>query len=578
MTLQRWRDRWPGRLEWELRALDEAGITYIQDEEAFRQGILKLALQVRVGDSDLPLIAVFPAFYPYVRFEVYARTLNLHHHQNPIGKNLCLINQATENWRVGDTLASFLVERLPHVLEAGDTDDVELAAELEDHQGEPFSAYYSYQKDSILLVDSAWSLDSEPHHGTLTLGLQDGVAVTPLRAAVLEVKDSRSRVIARAPQQISQSPLFLHGRRTLSGRWVRVPEPIREEDPRKILEHVAQLWSNLKDPLNRRFDGELVDVVGIVFPEEVGWRESADGWLFVIRHGRGQRTAGQLYHSYLARAGRAGPTDLAARTPGLAALGSKRVALFGLGALGAPLALELARSGVGELRILDNDFVEPGITVRWPLGLPAAGREKAVALAEEIGLHYPYTKIQVFARRIGDPLAGDQELRAIDEMLQGADLVLDATAEPGLWHLLSDLAKERSIPYVVAWGTQGAWGGIVAVFRPGDRDRGCWVCLQHSLTDGTIPRAPEDPASRVQPAGCSSPTFTGTCFDLAPVSNVAARVAVGELLKGEAGGYPRADWDVARISVRDNDGTLIPLRVETFTLGLHPGCDSCRTS
>jgi molybdopterin/thiamine biosynthesis adenylyltransferase len=47
---------------------------------------------------------------------------------------------------------------------------------------------------------------------------------------------------------------------------------------------------------------------------------------------------------------------------------AKRVGVVGLGALGAPVVLELAKNLTGELRILDGDHVDAGTIVRWPVG------------------------------------------------------------------------------------------------------------------------------------------------------------------------------------------------------------------
>ena len=60
------------------------------------------------------------------------------------------------------------------------------------------------------------------------------------------------------------------------------------------------------------------------------------------------------------KAGRASRRDLTLRMPELTPLADKVVAVFGLGCIGGPSALEFARAGVGELRVLDHDAVDPG--------------------------------------------------------------------------------------------------------------------------------------------------------------------------------------------------------------------------
>jgi molybdopterin/thiamine biosynthesis adenylyltransferase len=54
---------------------------------------------------------------------------------------------------------------------------------------------------------------------------------------------------------------------------------------------------------------------------------------------------------------RDGESGLGHRVPAVAALRNAKVAVIGLGAIGSPIAIELARNGVGKLHVLDHDVV-----------------------------------------------------------------------------------------------------------------------------------------------------------------------------------------------------------------------------
>lgn len=278
---------------------------------------------------------------------------------------------------------------------------------------------------------------------------------------------------------------------------------------------------------------------------------------------------------YFARTGRAGKTDLTARIPEVASISNRKVAVIGLGGVGWASAIELARNGVGELRILDDDIVEPGTTVRWGFGLAAVGRNKVDVLKEFIETNYPYTKVVPYVHRIGNPFDKEKkDLKVLGDVFKEADLIYDATAEVGIQHLLSDLAAENEVPYICVSTRQGAWGGEVARIRPGETP-GCWMCLQKSLEDGKIPKPPSDPEKMLQPAGCASPTFTGTSFDIQEVSLFGVRLAVSTLAEKIAEAYPKADWDVGILSLRENKNELIAPQWKTHILGIHPLC-SCQ--
>lgn len=569
VAYQKWWERWPGRLEYELERLDALGIPYERDEEVFAEGALVLRLWPTVDGEKIFLVARFPDFYPYTRFEVEAPDLNLPHHQAPFGKNLCLIGLASENWRAADTLADFIRDRLPNVLKAGRSEDKAEASGLEEHQAEPFSVFYSYQQDAMVLIEGGWRIDPEVSAGELVIGIRED-ANAVLRGAVREVRGEGSRVLARLDPALAR--LFP---KTFRCRWVRLEEPIREEAPDQFWARLRALDPSLSDSTwkNRWTDvkGGRISVAGVLFPEEVGWREKGDGWVFAVRlQVRGQ--GGEFV--YLARAGRAGRSDLAARVPELSGLGGCKVAVIGLGGVGWPSALELARNGVGQLRVLDSDFVEAATTVRWAFGIPAAGVPKANAIKNFLDANYPYTEVVPYIHRVGGVLGGGRsDLEVLNELLDGADLVYDATAEVGIQSLLSDLAAERRLPYICVSTTQGAWGGLVARVRPG-RTAGCWRCLQHALTDETIPPPPAAPENEVQPAGCASPTFTGASFDIEEVALCGVRLAASTLLGADGTAYPEADWDVGVVSLREGKGRLLAPRWDTFPLDRHPSC-SC---
>ena len=281
---------------------------------------------------------------------------------------------------------------------------------------------------------------------------------------------------------------------------------------------------------------------------------------------------------YFSRAGRAGRDAVQERTPELRPLADKAVAVFGLGCVGAPSAMELARAAVGELRVLDHDHVDPATTGRWPFGLSVAGLYKAQVIPAVISRDYPSTRVRGIVHRLGGVRAPEAGARSdgdvLREMTEGASLIYDATAELGVHHLLSDWALELGLPYVGVVGTQGGWGGKVFRVLPG-KTEGCWMCYRLACEDGTIPEPPADPKGTVQPVGCADPTFTGAGFDMAQVALTGVRVAVSTLCGGTAGGYPEAAWDVLHIAFRADDGTLIPPRFAEHTVKRHPQCPRC---
>jgi len=279
----------------------------------------------------------------------------------------------------------------------------------------------------------------------------------------------------------------------------------------------------------------------------------------------------------LMRPQRAGLSDLSERLPFYSILNRKKIALAGLGCIGAPMALELARSGIGEIKILDCDTIDVGTIVRWPFGMSQTGNLKTVCIENFIRTNYPYTAVVPFNLRLGaaeEREAGGNDLEVMDQFLEGSELLLDASADLNVNHLLSDLAKERGIPYIAVSTTYGAWGGQVVRIRP-NLTAGCWFCYRYSLETRTIPYANSDPQGEVQPGGCGTPTYTGAGFDAQEISLEGVRMSISTLTAGDINGYPAMDWDVAIVNLRSKSGEAIPPQWDTFRLEKHPLCH-CR--
>lgn len=281
---------------------------------------------------------------------------------------------------------------------------------------------------------------------------------------------------------------------------------------------------------------------------------------------------------YFTRAGWGTTDGISVRAPELHPLRDRTIAQFGVGCLGGPSALEFARAGIGELRILDDDHVDPATIGRWPFGLSVAGALKVQVIAEFIEKNYPATRVTPIRHRLGatrgtkDEVPSDHQV--IEQMTAGASILFDATAEVGVQHYLSDVAAGLGIPYVSVVGTYGGWGGEVVCITPG-RTEGCWMCYRCAVEDGSIPVCPSDPKGKIQPRGCGDVTFTAAGFDMTQVALMAVRTVVSGLCCDVSGGYPSSPWDVLTLKLRDESGQLVVPKIGGHNLRRHALCPRC---
>src|SRR5215469_1999105 len=120
-------------------------------------------------------------------------------------------------------------------------------------------------------------------------------------------------------------------------------------------------------------------------------------------------------------------------------LAEARVALVGCGATGSAVASLLARSGVGTIRIIDRDYVEPSNLQRQTLFDEADAREslpKAVAAARRIAAFN--------SEIVAEPQVADLTPENIGSLLADANLVLDGTDNFETRYLINDFAVERN--------------------------------------------------------------------------------------------------------------------------------------
>lgn len=145
--------------------------------------------------------------------------------------------------------------------------------------------------------------------------------------------------------------------------------------------------------------------------------------------------------------------------------------LVGCGALGSVVAGLLVRAGVGRLRIIDRDFVEPSNLQRQTLFTEADAREALPkAVAAERNLRGVSGDVQV------EGVVGDVTPENARELLASFPLILDGTDNFETRLLLNDAAVSFGVPWVYA-AALGSYGVTLAI-QPGQM--ACLACLLES--------------------------------------------------------------------------------------------------
>jgi adenylyltransferase/sulfurtransferase len=158
---------------------------------------------------------------------------------------------------------------------------------------------------------------------------------------------------------------------------------------------------------------------------------------------------------------------------------NSRVTLIGCGALGAMHAEMLARAGVGFLRLVDRDFIEPSNLhrqVMYDESDAANALPKAVAAAARIA--------RINSDVTTEALVKDVNYGNIEDLIRDADVVLDGADNFEVRYLLNDAALKLNKPWV--YGAAVSSYGLQMTIRPGVTP--CLRCVFPDMpTPGTSP-------------------------------------------------------------------------------------------
>ena len=157
-------------------------------------------------------------------------------------------------------------------------------------------------------------------------------------------------------------------------------------------------------------------------------------------------------------------------------IANSKVAVVGCGAIGGSTCTLLARAGIGTLRIIDRDYVEPSNLQRQLLFDEEDARQstpKADAAARKISQINADVKVEAHANDLTP-----QSL----SLLEGVDLVLDCTDNFETRYLINDFAVKSQQPWIYA----AAVGSYAVTMNILPGETACLSCVFPDAPGGTF--------------------------------------------------------------------------------------------
>lgn len=238
------------------------------------------------------------------------------------------------------------------------------------------------------------------------------------------------------------------------------------------------------------------------------------------------------------------------RVPGIGKAGQERimksrVALCGVGALGTVLANTLVRAGVGFLRIVDRDFVEPSNLQRQVL-FDESDVESNLPKAEAAAIKLR----QINSTVTVEPVVADINRTNIEDLCRDCDLILDGTDNFEVRYTINDVAVKLGKPWV--------YGGAVGT---------------EGMTFTIIPG--ETPCLRCVFEASPGPGDVGTCETagvLAPTVTIIASFQAAEALKILAGKKEAINRELFTMNLWDNTTRRVKIAPLAGRKGKCPCC------
>lgn len=219
-----------------------------------------------------------------------------------------------------------------------------------------------------------------------------------------------------------------------------------------------------------------------------------------------------------------------------------RVLIIGCGALGSAHAESLARAGVGHLRIVDRDFVEPSNLQRQTMFTESDAEQrlpKAIAAANH--LRQINSEIEI------EPHILDINYSSIERLLDGCHLVIDGTDNFATRYLINDACVKHNVNWI--YGAAVGSYGVTMTIRP--HQTACLRCVFEEA-----------------PPAASAPTCD-TSGVIMPIINIVSAVQVSEAMKLLTGRIEDLHGSLMQFDVWQNEWRRIG------TGSPRPDCKTC---
>jgi len=154
-----------------------------------------------------------------------------------------------------------------------------------------------------------------------------------------------------------------------------------------------------------------------------------------------------------------------------------RILIVGLGGIGSPLAMILARMGVGYLKLIDRDIVSIADLHRQFLYTPDdVDRPKAVVAKKRLEHENPGVSIEAYPINI--------TFHILKRIASNVDIIIDALDSMRYRYIVNRVSLYLGKPYIYT-AAIGMYGSLMTIFP---YKTPCLECVYHGISDDKLPK------------------------------------------------------------------------------------------
>ncbi len=204
-------------------------------------------------------------------------------------------------------------------------------------------------------------------------------------------------------------------------------------------------------------------------------------------------------------------------------LDNSKVLILGCGTIGSRVIDLLAKSGVGEFYLADNDILQVGNLSRHILPLSKVGFAKASSIKDYLLQRNPFLSVEAYD---GD-ITSLHAAKWLAEAIQGVDLVISCIGNDATetWINFATMARSKKTLFCRAYAH--ATIGEILLSIP---NQICFSCMSELLSeDLTIPRPPKlkfEDMVMFDDADCGASFIPGSASDIDLIALHCVRIAI----------------------------------------------------